>query len=251
VFGAEAVGRLLHDADRLIQAGRKEQAIERLHKALRVGLRFQQAAELAERLQRLEVPVDLPEVTGVISPWRVIGPFPVTPEEGLQASLPPETRVDLAAEYPGTSQTLRWSEAVADPREGRVDLVPCGIRPADGAVAYAATWLELAQSRNLVLHASAVDNMTVWVNGERVVHHASLYRSHYRQDRYRAEISLPAGTTTILVKLCKTPPDTERGAAAGRMGAAPAGRPEKWDFMLRCTDETGRGVRLPVVPAGP
>jgi hypothetical protein len=242
VFGTGAVSRLLDQVDELLRNDQQEMAEAELHRALRTGLAFHQAEEVAKRLRTLQVSLDLPEILGVVRDWHAIGPFPVTADEGLRRSFFPEEQLDFSKRHRDGELELRWTAVQADSEDGRVDLVSHGIAPSQGSVAYAATHVELAESRDLVLLASAVDNLTVWVNGGKVLHHASLYRSHYRQDRYRAEVSLPEGTTTILVKLCKTPPDTERAEAAGRLGAQAGGRPEKWDFMVRWTDLRGRGV---------
>ena len=82
---------------------------------------------------------------------------------------------------------------------------------------------------------SAIDNITVWVNGKKAVERASEYRSMFRPDRYRASVEIPTGETRILVKLTKTRAEEVRG----RPAAAP-----KWDFLLRLTDEKSRGVTV-------
>jgi hypothetical protein len=169
----------------------------------------------------------------VVTRWHLVGPFPATPEEGLQQSFAPETKVDLTAEYTGKAGKLKWFLAEGDPLDGRVDLAKQGINPADGSVAFASAKLRISSPKKVEIRASAVDNITVWVNGKNVLTRASEYRSMYRPDRYRASIELPAGESVLLIKLTKTRAEEVRGKP---------GVPPKWDFQVRLVDDKGRGI---------
>jgi len=83
-----------------------------------------------------------------------------------------------------------------------------------------------------LLHAphAAFYNVTAWLNGKKVVERSYDYRSLYRADRYRAAVSLPAGETTLLLKLTKTRPDDGQQAAAAK-----AGRPAWHYFKVKFT----------------
>lgn len=188
---------------------------------------------IAKKLQAWGEPPDVLRHLGIIRHWQVVGPFPVTLEEGLKQTFPPETKLDFATPYEGKNGPLKWKTAAVNPADGRLDLIPYGVNPDDGAVAFAAATVLLAQAKKAEVRASAVDNITLWVNGKKVVERASEYRSMYRPDRYRSPLELPAGPSTVLVKLTKTRPEEVRG----KPGAAP-----KWDFQIRLIDETGHGV---------
>lgn len=84
----------------------------------------------------------------------------------------------------------------------------------------------------------AVDNITAWVNGKKVIERSSDYRSLYRQDRYRANVELPAGESTLLLKLTKTRPDEGQQAAAARSGR-PGG-------LIACECEKHQGMHVNV-----
>jgi hypothetical protein len=151
----------------------------------------------------------------------------------LKQSFPPEAKLDFAAEYDGKAGKLKWLSAECDPLDGRVDLAKHGIMPDDGAVAFAAAKVSHTAPKKVEVRASAVDNLTIWVNGKKVIERASDYRSMYRPDRYRTTIELPAGESIVRVKLTKTRAEEVRGKP---------GAPVKWDFQIRLVDGNGRGV---------
>jgi len=53
-----------------------------------------------------------------------------------------------------------------------------------------------------------------------------------RLDRHRFRVSLKAGVNTVLLKVCQAPYDPDNTAP-------------NWEFLLRITDLTGRGVTFP------
>ena len=91
------------------------------------------------------------------------------------------------------------------------------------------------------LRLAAVDNVTAWVNGKKVIERSNDYRSLYRADRYRAAVSFSAGESTLLLKLTKTRPDEGQQAAATKAGR-PGGLSTKWDFQARVLEAGGKGL---------
>ena len=57
------------------------------------------------------------------------------------------------------------------------------------------------------------------------------HRQPVRLDRHRFTVELRAGVNTVLVKVCQAP--------------ASDNGPPNWEFLLRVTDSTGRGVKFP------
>jgi len=162
----------------------------------------------------------------------------VAAEAGLHKSFPPETAIDLMATFEGKSEKLRWQPVQVGSAEGRVDLVKANIRSDDGAVAYAVARFRIPTAVKAELRLSAVDNITAWVNGKKVIERSNDYRSLYRTDRYRAEIDLPAGESTLLLKLTKTRPDEGQQAAA--QAGRPGGLSTRWDFQARLVEVMGK-----------
>lgn len=228
-FGPDAVAERITAAE----AAEPTEATRILRTMFAATTDIDQALVVAKRLTAAGDKPDMVKHLGMVGRWHVVGPFPVSPEDGLKQSFPPETKFDLAAEYEGKAGKLKWSAATCDPAEGRVDLAKFGVKPDDGAVAYAAATVIMPSPTKVELRLSAVDNITAWVNGKKAVERASEYRSMYRPDRYRAAVELPAGESALLLKLTKTRPEEVRG----RPGAT-----AKWDFLVRLADDKGRGV---------
>jgi hypothetical protein len=229
-FGVDAVAERLAAAEATADP---EQGKTILRTTFAATTDVDQALTVAKRLKEAGDTPDVIRHLGVVGRWQILGPLPVSPEEGLKQSFPPEAKLDLAAEYDGKTGKLKWLSAECDPTDGKVDLAKHGIKPDDGAVAFAAAKLSFTAPTKVEVRASAVDNITVWVNGKRAFERASEYRSMYRPDRYRAAVGLPAGESTVLVKLTKTRAEEVRGKP---------GAPAKWDFQIRLVDGTGRGL---------
>lgn len=234
-FGADAVDRAVLNAEKLPRA----EMLIALKATFAACTDLDQAQLLAKKLTGLGETPDVWKHLGVVRAWKIVGPFPVTPEEGLKAAFPPETKLDFASEFDGKAGKLRWQSVAAD--DGKVDLVKAGVKPEDGSVVYATATFKLPAAVAGELRLAAVDNVTAWVNGKKVVERSNDYRSLYRADRYRAAISFPAGESTLLLKLTKTRPDEGQQAAATKAGR-PGGLSAKWDFQARVLDAGGKGL---------
>lgn len=230
-FGPDAVAERIAAADALADPAAQAKL---LRDTFAAATDLEQSLLLAKRLAGTGDAPDLFAHLGAVRHWRAIGPFPVSPEDGLAKSFPPETKLDFAAEYEGKAGKLKWARATADPADAKLDVAKHGIKPDDGAVCYTAATINLSAATKAEVRASAVDNVTVWVNGAKVLERASEYRSMFRPDRYRAAVDLPAGESVVLVKLTKTKAEEVRGKP---------GAPVRWDALVRfVSPATGRAV---------
>ncbi|AWM39999.1 hypothetical protein GobsT_15950 [Gemmata obscuriglobus] len=229
-FGPDAVADRLAAADALTAPAEQ---VKSLRATFAAATDLEQALLVAKRLTAAGDKPDVLTHLGVVRRWHVVGPFPVSPDEGLTKGFPPEAKIDLAAGYEGKAGTLKWQPAANDPADARLDVVKLGVKPDDGSVAYAVATVKLAAAAKVELRASAVDNLTVWVNGNKVTERASEYRSMFRPDRYRATVELPAGESVVLVKLTKTKAEEVRGKPS---------TPVKWDFLVRLVGSDGRAA---------
>lgn len=229
-FGADAVAARIAAADKLTDDAEQ---LKLLKATFAAATDLEQSLLLAKRLTGAGETIDAAKHLGAVARWHVVGPFPVSTEDGLAKAFPPEAKLDLAAEYDGKSGKLKWQPAAIDPADARLDVAKFGVKPDDGAVCYAAAAITLPTAATCELRASAVDNLSVWVNGKKVTERASEYRSMFRPDRYRAAVELPAGASMILVKLTRTKAEEVRGKP---------GAPAKWDCLVRLVDGTGRAV---------
>jgi hypothetical protein len=239
-FGHDAVNQLLAD---LQVAKDVPRAIAGYRQAFAATRELEQARAVAARLKALGVTVSVADHFGFLRDWYVIGPFDGLRGKGFTTVYPPERKLDLSAELSGKDKKkVRWQRfVVRETAGGRfpalVDLrQPLG--DAEDAVAYAYAALKVPAARTVEFRGAGDDNLTVWVNGERVFG-LDEQRNGVRLDRHRFRVKLRPGTNTVLVKVCQAPFD-------------PNSPDPNWEFLLRLTDLDGKGVVFPsALPPAP
>jgi hypothetical protein len=231
-FRPDAVELVLQEvqADKSLS---REEAITRCRRAFEATRGLSQARAVAVHLRGLGASVSAADHLGFLRDWYVVGPFDAAGRKGFRTAYPPESKVDLAAEMPGKDKkTLRWkrlhmAEAPGGNHAALVDLRP-PLGNAEDAVAYAFTKIAVDREGAVEFRGAGDDNLTVWVNGERVFGFEE-YQNGVRMDRHRFKVRLRAGENAVLVKVCQAPLD-------------PASPDPNWEFLLRVCDGTGKGV---------
>jgi outer membrane protein assembly factor BamB len=231
-FRADAIDRFLDRLQRTRELD-QEKRIAMLRKAFTASRDLDQARTIAARLKEQGVSVCVADHMGFLRVWQVIGPFDGKNRTGFRAAYPPERKVDLDATLVGKDgRSLRWQPVtIAETPTGRfpalVDLrKPLG--DAVDAVAYAWTAIEVPREQTVQVRGAADDNLSIWVNGGRAFGFEE-YQNGVRLDRHRFAVKLRAGVNTILVKVCQSPFDPDNTAL-------------NWEFLLRITDSTGKGL---------
>jgi hypothetical protein len=227
-FGPDAVDALVTAS---ATAATPEGMTRMLEEAYAAAREPDQVLSLAKKLSLLEIRNDPVSKLGIVGGWKIVGPFHAGTDRSPGGKYPPEENPDFGAEYQAKAGKLKWLAGSLNP-EGKIDLLKNRIQPSDGGVAFAQAILEIPEEIQGDLFASAMDNITLWLNGKEILNHSNPSRSHYRQDRFRVPAKLKKGSNQILVKLTKTP--AEEG---GRPGAPP-----RWDFQIRLVDEKGRSL---------
>ncbi len=231
-FRHDAVALELEHAAALATKGTKDRAIVAYRKAFGASRDIRQGQLAAAGLLDLGVTTSLAEHLGFLMDWYLVGPFDAAGMKGFRTAYPPETKVDLKAQYQGKDGPVRWkfyrvrepSPKAASRHVALVDLRSReALGDADDAVAFAYTEFTIPAARVVEFRGSADDNFTVWVNGERVFGFEE-YRNGVRHDRHRFRVPLRAGKNTVLVKVCQANPEPN------------------WEFFLRLADETGKGI---------
>ena len=69
-----------------------------------------------------QVEVDLQKHFGFLSTWKVIGPFDNKDMKGFAVVYPPESNLDLSAEFDGQLDRVSWKPVVHDDDYGVVDI---------------------------------------------------------------------------------------------------------------------------------
>jgi hypothetical protein len=225
-FRFEAVAAEIARADKSPPAP----AVAAYRQALDAARDVDQIRTAAARLKKHGVSVDVLRHLGFFPEWYVVGPFDARGKRGFAAVYPPEQKVDLAAEYEGKSGKVRWKRVTIPEPQGRTGLLNlrAGTGDADDAVGYAYTAFELAAAVEVEFRGAGDDNLSVWVNGSKEFAFEE-YRNGVRLDRHRFKVKLPAGVGTVLVKVCQAPTD-------------PSNPEPNWEFFLRITDGTGKGI---------
>ena len=212
----------------------KDKALDALRKGFASSRDIAQSRAVAALLKERGETVSVADHLGFLRDWHLIGPFDARGGKGFATVYPPEQKVDLDAMLEGKAgKKLAWRrETVAESAAGRFPILVDLLKPlgnADDAVAYAWTAFTVPMGRTVEFRGAADDNFTVWVNGVRVFGYEE-YQNGVRLDRHRFPVKLRAGVNTVLVKVCQGP---------GEIAAS------NWEFLLRITDPTGRGVTFP------
>ena len=141
------------------------------------------------------------EGTGVkLGPWHYIGPFDHTDGKGFDAEYPPESGVDLAAEYEGKGgQALRWQRGDSF-KDNEVNSLRI-FGDDDWIAVYLYRTLDAPREQDLPVLFGSDDALTVWLNGERLLHHN--VSRHCRLGDEKATLHLEPDRNELLLKICQ------------------------------------------------
>lgn len=222
----DAVERVIADAARTLEAGRKPEAIQRYREALGFARDVDQVQSVARKLRELGETVDLPKLFGFLMQWKVIGPFDNADGKGFAAVFPPEKKIDLAAEYDGKSGKARWSDYVTKDEFGMVDINTV-YQPLKSVTAYAYTEFVSDKARPAELRLGCKNAWKVWLNGKLLWEREEYHRG-MQIDQYRLSCQLQPGRNTILVKACQNELVQKWTV--------------EWQFQLRVCDHLGTAI---------
>jgi hypothetical protein len=227
----DAVAYATNQAQALSDADDKPAARAAFQKAFAAARDHDQVLELAKRLESLGESVNLTRHFGCVQRWHVIAPFDNTDKSGFDHAYPPETKIDLAAEYVGKSNDgvenrLRWVEHTATDPFGIVDLNKV-IGKHMGVVAYATTEVDSSRQQPVRIHVGSNNAIKLWLNGERI-YTRDEYHHGMSMDQYQATGTLKPGRNTILLKVCQNEQKDDWA--------------QSWSFQLRVCDPTGGGI---------
>jgi len=222
----ESVALRMASAAQSEASGAKDAAVADYQQALSGARDEDQVKEIAKRLRALDQPIDLPRHFGFLQNWYLIAPFDNTERAGIDVAYPPETTIDLNAEYPGKEATARWQKFTGQDDFGMIDLnKPFGALK--NVVGYAWTEFQSDKAQSVDLRLGCKNAWKVWVNGE-LLFSRNEYHRGMQMDQYRLQATLKPGPNQILVKLCQNE-QTESWTV-------------EWQFQLRVCDATGTAI---------
>lgn len=224
----DAVAKLLAEGRAQLEAGERDTSLATLNKALDAARDADQIGAVAKLLrEKLEQTVDLPKHFGFLSHWHLIAPFDNTDRAGFDTPFPPETSIDLAAQYEGKDgKPVKWQEHATPDDYGKVDFnQPFG--PLKQVVGYAYTEFNAAAARDAQLRLGCKNAWKVWFNGELLFGRDEYHRGQ-RIDQYSLPVRLKEGKNTLLVKACQNEQEQDWTV--------------QWEFQIRVCDATGTAI---------
>lgn len=197
-------------------------------KALDSARSLPQVEAAAAALGELGEEVSLSEVLGMVTAWRVAGPFDNRGGRGFDTEYEPERTIDPEASYTGHDEEgpqgpFGWRPYVTADRLGEVEL-STAIGGHKGAVGYAWAEIKLDEPRSIEIRYSSRAATKVWLNGQELASQET-YHSGSPFDQHVVPAKLWAGENTLLLKACQNE-QTEPWA-------------QVWPFTLRITAPGG------------
>jgi hypothetical protein len=231
----DAVQKRIDDAQAALSRGDQGGAARLFEQSLAVARDVDQIDGVAEQLRKLGQPVDLPRAFGFLMRWKVIGPFDNAGGKAFDAVYPPETRIDLAAEYTGKNGPVRWIGLESTDEHGTLSMnKPFGALK--GVAAYALAEFHSDQARSVELRLGSENAWKLWLNGKYLFGQNEYHRNKI-MDQFIIPAPLQKGANFILVKVCQNE-QTEDWAG-------------DWDFQLRVCDASGTPVRSAEMATAP
>ncbi|MEX0679700.1 MAG: hypothetical protein WD063_21705 [Pirellulales bacterium] len=230
-FREDAVDMALAAGGQALTNGDSEAARDQFQRAFEHARDSNQVTSAAGQLAKLGERVDIAKHLGLVVDWWLVGPFDAPAFTGFARSFAPESQVDLQAGYVGQDgQSIVWRRHHTPDPLGMVNLAQA-LAPAKEAVAYAYAQLDSPQPQDAQLRTGADDNLTVWLNGQKVFSREQ-WLNGSRFDRFVTPVKLVRGANRVLVKICQGPQHKDPQV------------PNNWTFQLRFCDAQGGGAGL-------
>lgn len=168
-----------------------------------------------------------PDKMGLLRTWRVLGPFDNSQRDAIYRSQPFEgsAGLTLANQVRIGDDLAKWQQHESEGGFIAFDEI-FAQSPKHMAFrfAYAGVKVDMAEARHVQLRMSSFNAYAVYVNGKEVFRREGLDAD--APDKNKVSVSLPKGTSTILVKVC----ETHRTPGF------------QWGFYFRITDGNGNPV---------
>ncbi|MEZ6125337.1 MAG: hypothetical protein R3C49_19485 [Planctomycetaceae bacterium] len=228
-FRRDAVAQLISTA----KAAEGDAAVKLYQQAMQGAVHEDQVTVIAKALRDSGNEVNIQKHFGFLSAWKVAGPFDNKDMKGFAIAYPPESNLDLSAEYEGQLGPVTWKELTTDDDYGIVDIAK-SIENYKGSLMYAATTYISAADQEVELRLGTPNAWKLWVNGQLVFEREEYHRSS-TMDQYKVPVTLKSGPNIILLKICQNEQDQPWA--------------QRYQFQLRVCDRTGSAVSSAVATA--
>lgn len=229
-----AVEQAIGEAEQLAADDRQSDALAAYRRTLTAARHPKQLERIVAALGKLGDDVSTSDAFAMITEWQAIAPFDNENGVGFDQAYPPEVqfaetgRIDLDAQWPGKTGTVRWQPLESQDPEGIVDLAEAYDKE-KGAVAYVYAEFESDQAQPAEARLACINANKVWINGEELMA-TEVYHAGMMIDQYVAPFEMRPGTNRVLLKICQNE-QTESWA-------------QRWQFQFRITDPSGKALRV-------
>ena len=167
--------------------------------ALSGALDEDQVKEIASALKKAGEDVDLVKHFGLLTEWKIIGPFDNKDMKAFDVVYPPEKEIDFSATYEGMKGEAKWQTITTDDSFGTVDIGK-SIFNHKGSVMYMYTEFNAAEAGEVWFRLATSNAWKLWVNGELVFAREEYHRG-MRWDQYRVQAALKKGKNVLQFKI--------------------------------------------------
>jgi len=139
-----------------------------------------------------------------ITEWRMAGPFPCDPGQGIRRAYGPERDASAEAAYETPAGPVRWQPFSGTDRhaQGWVEMVPhLGAWGETGFVGYLCTTLRSTRDQRVRFWLGNNDLCKVFLDGEEVYAQVEDPKRPTGEDQVRLDLDLTEGEHTLLVKV--------------------------------------------------
>lgn len=223
----DAVTRLLEAARNFEDEGARDKARRTYEEALTGAVDKDQVDAIVSALDKLGKEVDVAWHFGMLTTWKIIGPFDNRDRIGFDAVYPPENELDFTAEYEGQLGPVTWQDLLAESDDGLVDIGKL-LENYKGSAMYLTTTFPYDRQRDVEFRLTTKNAWKLWVNGELLFAREEYHRG-ITFDQYRVQGTLQPGENVILLKILQNEQEEDWA--------------QDYHFKFRVTDLSGRAIR--------
>lgn len=183
----------------LAKQSERDAAVTAWQAALSGALDEDQVKEIAAALKKAGEEVDLVKHFGLLTEWKIIGPFDNKDMKAFDVAYPPEKELDFSATYEGMKGPVEWQTITTEDPFGKVDIGK-SIFNHKGSVMYMYTEFDAAEAGEVWFRLSTANAWKLWVNGELVFAREEYHRG-MRWDQYRVSAALRQGKNVLQFKI--------------------------------------------------
>jgi hypothetical protein len=190
-----AVARKIEQAE----SAEGDAAIAAWRAALSGAIDQDQVKQVADALKAAGEEVDLARHFGLLTEWKIIGPFDNKDMKAFDVAYPPEREIDFSATYEGMTGEVGWQTITTDDPFGKVDIAK-SVGPHKGAVMYMYAEFDSPEAGEAWFRLATANAWKLWVNGELVFAREEYHRG-MRWDQYRVPAALKQGKNVLRLKI--------------------------------------------------